>query len=87
MIYTHGLDQSIDHVMVYDGNTPIEIIKLFFWYNEHAEFSSSLDDYDEQGWICKVGNILQRYSMQYNLPLENLSAKPVKILHALDLKL
>lgn len=84
MIYTYGLDRSTNHIMVYDGNTPIEVVKLYFWYNPDPVNG---DDYDEIGWVTMVGHILQRYGIKYNIPIENLSAKPIKILHALDLVL
>ncbi len=78
MIYTHGLDQSINHIMVYDGNTPIQIIRLFFLCS-CSETPLYDDECNEEAWIVRVSTILHKYATKYNIPYENLSAKPIKI--------
>ena len=82
MIYTHGLDQSVNHIMVYDGNTPVAVVKLSFYYNPD---SINICDYNEEEWIMHVRYVLIAYATKYKLDDSKLSAKPVKITQEFDL--
>jgi hypothetical protein len=77
MIYTHGLGRSTDHIMIYDGNTPIAVVKLDFNYNPD---SIEVSDYDEDGWIMRVTFVLENYAKKFKVDVNNLSAKPIKVI-------
>lgn len=84
MIYTHGLDQSTDHIMVYDNNTSIAIIKLVFVYapNESGIFSNCTT---VEEWIEDVQKVLDQYAAKYHIEPTKLSAKPIRITHQWEL--
>ena len=85
MIYTQGLDSGINHIMVYDGYTPIAIVHLSFYYSPQAEFSNG-DYLTTEGWIEQVDKILEKYAQKFNLSYNILSAKPVNIINDWDLR-
>lgn len=87
MIYTHGLDRSTDHIMIYDDNTPVSVVKLCFNYNPNALSGNCVAEYDEAGWISRVATVLMHYANKFQIDVKYLSAKPIKIIPQWELVL
>jgi hypothetical protein len=68
MIYTKDLCRGTKHIMVYDGNTPVDIINIVHYHED-----------SEEEWISRVQKLLERYAVRFGIELSSLSAKPVNV--------
>jgi len=75
-IYTANLNEDTRYILVYDKTTPLDIIKLSFYYDPLNTCWTAT--YDKEGWVQMVGNVLIGYAEQTGLPVEDLSARPIK---------
>ena len=77
MIYTTNLNESIFSVLVYDNNTPRDVIGLSFGYDALNEHNPDMC-VTKKEWAERVQLLLGQYARKYNLNIKELSARPIK---------
>lgn len=70
MIYTSGLNKKTRHILVYQMNTPKDIIETYWIFNGT----------DIEEWVKHVEEILEQYAQKMDVPLKELSARPIQCL-------
>ena len=77
MIYTTNLNESTCMILVFDKNTPVDVVGLSFHFDvcNDWDFDSC---WTKEAWAKRVQGVLERYAIKKGLDIKDLSARPIE---------